>query len=729
MADYTCLHGSEDEDDDTPLRLSETYSPYKRIRYSSTRSIQYMVMDAGFVVLPDHPYVRVHNMVQAFCVAYIALVVPVQIGFEVEAGPKSPLFWLEALMDLFFLIDIYLNFHLAYMSFRESREGDLIVEPQKIRQHYLRTWFVPDLLSCLPIRYIMFAITGSIEDDAKILKLFRALRIVKYTQRGPEDSVKKESRSPWLFHASHLLKLLACIVYTAHIFACAWFYVGSHDENSEYRGWVIEHGLHDENLFRQYLTSFYWAFTTITTVGYGDIVGRTNHERVFCVITFIAGGVTFAFMVGSLTDVIRRSSAARSRFVEMMSEKYEYLRYMEAPPQLVQKVSEYYGHLYRGGILFNEKEILEDLPRSLRTELVRYLYRDSVKKVPLFLSCTESEITAICLQLTTIHAAEGDIVMNEGDDMSDLCIVRRGTLGAHSTERPYQQLKSGSYFGEEAFMEAGTCVSEQTIIAESHAEICVLNKSAINMISAALPEKLAARARVLRKKKLKRESSRQNQLSPPSNSKAVPSLPSPSLVATHSGSLKIPRLRTTDSSDSIDLPKSHESTASLGDDWVLPSPVGFETGGVAQPALLSTSHGSRVDLPPIPPSPSLPPIAPSSTTTAATATTLHAVLEAVLSVSKEVSSLRDEMKSLRDEMNSVKTEVTGTKASFAALKDDFQTVRVDSETTNECLGDLHSRMGEKAKQEEVLAATVAEVVKEVASLRKAFDISQAVDET
>ena len=53
-----------------------------------------------------------------------------------------------------------------------------------------------------------------------------------------------------------------------------------------------------------YLWCFYWAFQTLTTVGYGDF-GAYNHYEIWVTIFWMMFGVIFySTVVGTLTSVI-----------------------------------------------------------------------------------------------------------------------------------------------------------------------------------------------------------------------------------------------------------------------------------------------------------------------------------------------------------------------------------------------------------------------------------------
>lgn len=52
----------------------------------------------------------------------------------------------DILVDVFFIVDIVVNFHTSYL----GQDGEVITDLKQIRRYYLRTWFAVDLITSLP---------------------------------------------------------------------------------------------------------------------------------------------------------------------------------------------------------------------------------------------------------------------------------------------------------------------------------------------------------------------------------------------------------------------------------------------------------------------------------------------------------------------------------------------------------------------------------------------------
>lgn len=76
---------------------------------------------------------------------YTAIMVPYNVSFKTKQNNVT---WLvvDSIVDVIFLVDIVLNFHTTFV----GPGGEVISDPKLIRMNYVKTWFVIDLLSCLP---------------------------------------------------------------------------------------------------------------------------------------------------------------------------------------------------------------------------------------------------------------------------------------------------------------------------------------------------------------------------------------------------------------------------------------------------------------------------------------------------------------------------------------------------------------------------------------------------
>ena len=64
----------------------------------------------------------------------------------------------DVLVDVFFFVDIVLNFHTSYV----GEDGEVITDLKQIRRYYLKTWFALDLITSLPYGLLSLAGTSTV---------------------------------------------------------------------------------------------------------------------------------------------------------------------------------------------------------------------------------------------------------------------------------------------------------------------------------------------------------------------------------------------------------------------------------------------------------------------------------------------------------------------------------------------------------------------------------------
>ena len=76
-------------------------------------------------------------------------------------------------------------------------------------------------------------------------------------------------------------------------------------------GWIIN--FDELTPTSLYLTALYFTFTTISTVGYGDISGGALIEKLYCILILFVGVLSYSFIAGSITSIILNSEKADGR--------------------------------------------------------------------------------------------------------------------------------------------------------------------------------------------------------------------------------------------------------------------------------------------------------------------------------------------------------------------------------------------------------------------------------
>ena len=269
------------------------------------------------IISPESIGKRTFDVFIAFSLFYTLITAPIRACFWVEAEGLVAVF--ETFMDIGFIVDIILNFNTS----RVDSDMMVVVDRRTIAITYLKSWFLLDLVASLPIDMLTPATSSS--QVGRIPRLFKGtwlflfffmnpylnfivlklLRLLKLLRVMRVAAILAHLETKYGVHAGFArlfrLVLLMCIV--THLVACAWFLIPNLIDDLE-NSWIAEEGLEDAALSAQYISAVYWAFSTLTTVGYGDITGKTPMTQLFSVFVMALGVTWYAFIVSSMSSIM-----------------------------------------------------------------------------------------------------------------------------------------------------------------------------------------------------------------------------------------------------------------------------------------------------------------------------------------------------------------------------------------------------------------------------------------
>jgi hypothetical protein len=139
----------------------------------------------------------------------------------------------------------------------------------------------------------------------RLYRLLRISRVIKMFKHY-KNSELIEKISEYLSLKHSVLRLcgsFVTIIVLIHIISCFWYY-SSRIEKFHPETWVVRNGYVDKDIGTIYIASIYWAITTISTVGYGDISATTNLEKLISIIWMMFGLYFFSFTIGSLASML-----------------------------------------------------------------------------------------------------------------------------------------------------------------------------------------------------------------------------------------------------------------------------------------------------------------------------------------------------------------------------------------------------------------------------------------
>ncbi len=225
---------------------------------------------------------------------------------------------------------------------------------------------------------------------------------------------------------------------------------GLHSESGERAVDMYDWVEHQE--VYEWVTSLYWTITTMTTIGYGDISAFTQQERCIAVVVMVLGCGFFAWSTGTITRLFTTQSRCKEQFLNKIDQLSQFMASRALPDELRTKIRSYYMLRFPTMKVFDDEQILQDLPVALARQVKESLFCDIVGRCMLFQTMNDDMVTEICVRLRSVYKTDDIWVTREGDIPDALYIVRFGVVSMYAKSRFLGNADSGDIFGENALL-------------------------------------------------------------------------------------------------------------------------------------------------------------------------------------------------------------------------------------------------------------------------------------
>ncbi|XP_030605834.1 potassium/sodium hyperpolarization-activated cyclic nucleotide-gated channel 1 [Archocentrus centrarchus] len=389
------------------------------------------------------------------------IILPVGITFFRDENTPSWIIF-NVVSDTLFMVDLVLNFRTGIV---KEDNTEILLDPRAIRQKYLKSWFLVDFVSSIPVDYI-FLMVDSL--DSEVYRTARALRIVRFTKILSLLRLLRLSRliryiHQWeeIFHMTYdlasamvrIVNLIGMMLLLCHWDGCLQFLVPMLQDFPP-DCWVSKNLMVNDTWGVQYSYALFKAMSHMLCIGYGAQAPEGMTDVWLTMLSMIVGATCYAMFIGHATALIQSLDSSRRQYQEKYKQVEQYMSFHKLPADVRQKIHEYYEHRFQGK-MFDEENILGELSEPLKEEIVSFNCRSLVANMPLFANADPNFVTAVLTKLRFEVFQPSDFIIREGTVGRKMYFIQHGRVSVLTRGNKETKLSDGSYFGEICLLTRG----------------------------------------------------------------------------------------------------------------------------------------------------------------------------------------------------------------------------------------------------------------------------------
>ncbi|KAL2897769.1 Potassium channel AKT1 [Bienertia sinuspersici] len=373
-----------------------------------------------YIISPFHPQYRIWEGFLVLLVLYTAWVSPYEFGFLQR--PIRGLAITDNIVNGFFAIDIILTFFVAYL---DPQTFLLVDDHKKIAWRYVRSWFLFDVVSTFPSEFVEQILPQSVQAYGlfNMLRLWRIRRVSKMFSRLEKDRNIS-------YFGIRVLKLVFVTLFTVHCAACFYYFIADNYPDPK-KTWIAlaMDDFHNKDLLLRYVASVYWSITTMTTTGYGDLHPVNIREMVFDILYMLFNLGLTAYLIGNMTNLVVHGTSRTRKFRDTIQAASNFALRNRLPVRLQDQMVAHLCLKHRTDSEgLQQQEILESLPKAIKSSISHYLFYSLLDHVYLFHGVSNDLLFQLVSEMKAEYFPPKEDVILQNEAPTDLYVLVSGAM-------------------------------------------------------------------------------------------------------------------------------------------------------------------------------------------------------------------------------------------------------------------------------------------------------------
>ncbi|XP_065107713.1 voltage-gated delayed rectifier potassium channel KCNH8 isoform X1 [Paramisgurnus dabryanus] len=236
-----------------------------------------------------------------------------------------------------------------------------------------------------------------------------------------------------------------------------------------------------------YVTSLYFALSSLTSVGFGNVSANTDSEKIFSICTMLIGALMHAAVFGNVTAIIQRMYSRRSLYHTRTKDLKDFIRVHRLPKALAQRMLECFQTTWSVNNGIDVGELLKDFPDELRADIAMHLNKELLQ-LPLFESASRGCLRSLSLIIKTSFCAPGEFLIRQGDALQAIYFVCSGSMEVLKDNTVLAILGKGDLIGSDSLTKEQVIKTNANVKALTYCDLQYISLKGLREVLRLYPE-------------------------------------------------------------------------------------------------------------------------------------------------------------------------------------------------------------------------------------------------